>query len=248
MELREYWQILRRRWAIPLILIVAVAVLSAVQLRPWEERPPQFGATMRILVGVMPAVDADQTAYDPRYYAWLTSEYLVDDFTEVVRSSLFAQNVSLRLENMSHPADGNSESPNNTERTALFSVPAGAIQGSAATGRQHRILTLNLVWGDAQQAAVIAEAAAAELIENAPVYFRQMGTENADVTLLDPPVVYAIGPSLRERLEWPMRIGLALAVGVGIVFLLAYLDTSVRTRHDLETLGLAILGEIPKNR
>ncbi len=50
-----------------------------------------------MLVGVLPAAEADRTAYDPRYYAWLTSEYLVDDFTEVVCSDLFARNVSARL-------------------------------------------------------------------------------------------------------------------------------------------------------
>ena len=47
---------------------------------------PQYTATLRMLVGVLPAAEADVAAYDPRYYAWLTSEYLVDDFTEVVRS------------------------------------------------------------------------------------------------------------------------------------------------------------------
>lgn len=232
MELREYWHILRRRWSIPVILTLAVAVLSGIQLRPWEESPPQYRASMRLLVGVMPLVDADIAAYDPRYYAWLTSEYLVDDFTEVVRSQLFAHNVSVRVGD----ADPN------------FQLPAGVIQGSAVTGRQHRIINLDLTWGNAEQLEDIAAAAAAELVENAPDYFRQMGTDNADVTLLDPPAIHTIGPSLRARLEWPMRIGLALIVGIGIAYLTEYLDTAVRTRKHLEELGLSILGEIPKNR
>jgi capsular polysaccharide biosynthesis protein len=245
MELLEYWQILRRRWMIPIVLTLAVALFSALQLRPWEARPPQFGATMRLLVGVMPATDTDAAAYDPRYYAWLTSEYLVDDFTEVVGSQLFAANVSRRLGALQASADPETTA---AEDGRGLTLPAGVIQGSAVTGRQHRILTLNLTWGDAVQLAELADAAAAELVENAPTYFQQMGTDNADVTLLDAPVIYTIGPSLRERLEWPMRLGLALVVGLGIVFLLHYLDTSVRTRKDLEELGLAILGEIPKKR
>lgn len=236
MELREYWQILRRRWSIPVILTLTVALLSAIQLRPWEADPPQFGANMRLLVGVMPAADADVTAYDPRYYAWLTSEYLVDDFTEVVRSQLFAQNVSDRL----HAGAENG--------TPGLEIPAGVIRGSAVTGRQHRIISLELTWGDPAQLAEMAAAAAAELVENAPAYFEQMGTNNADVTLLDPPSVYTVGPSLRTRLEWPLRMGLALIAGIGIAFLLEYLDTSVRTRRHLEELGLTILGEIPRNR
>lgn len=232
MELREYWQILRRRWVIPVVLTLAVALLSALQLQPWQERTPTYGASMRLLVGVMPAAEADTATYDPRYYAWLTSEYLVDDFTEVVRSQLFAQNVSDRL---------GGENPD-------LQLPAGVIRGSSVTGRQHRIITLELNWANQQQLTQLADAAAAELVENASVYFQQMGTDNADVTLLDPPIIYTIGPSLRERLEWPMRIGLALIVGVGIAYLMEYLDNSVRTRRHLEELGLAILGEIPRNR
>jgi capsular polysaccharide biosynthesis protein len=230
MELRAYWEILRRRWWLPLALMALVAALSAVQLRPWQPPPPSYTASMRLLVGVLPAAGADVTAYDPRYYGWLTSEYLVDDFTEVVRSELFARNVSARLAGQN------------------ITVPPGVIQGSAATGQQHRIITLSFRWGDAEQLAAIAAAAAAELEENATFYFEQLGTGEAGVTLIDSPVVSPVGPSLRDTLEWPLRIGLALAVGVGLVFLLHYLDRSVRDRRTLEELGLSVLGEIPKDR
>ena len=139
MELREYWQIFKRRWWIPVLLSLLVGLFSAVQLRIWEEKPLSYTAGMRMLVGVLPAADQDTTAYDPRYYAWLTSEYLVDDFTEVVRSALFAENVSMRL----------------SEEEIV--VPPGVIQGSAATGKQHRIISLNFNWGDQAQLETIAD-------------------------------------------------------------------------------------------
>jgi capsular polysaccharide biosynthesis protein len=229
MELREYWSILARRWWIPVLLGLLVGVISLLQLRPWQAPPPSYTASLRMLVGVMPASAADVTTYyDPRYYAWLTSEYLVDDFTEVVRSELFARNVSSRL------ADQN------------ITVPPGAIQGSAATGKQHRIITLNLSSGDETQLRQMAEAAATELAENAPVYFEQLGTPGAGVTLIDGPNVSAVGPGVREQVELPLRVLLGVLVGVGIVFLLHYLDTSVRGRAELEAMGLPVLGEIPR--
>lgn len=230
MELRAYWEILRRRWWLPLLLAGLVALISAVQLRPWETQPPSYSASMRLLVGVLPATDAPQSAYDPRYYAWLTSEYLVDDFTEVVRSELFAQGVSARLAEQA------------------IDLPPGVIQGSAATGQQHRILTLNFGWHDAEQLAAIADAAAAEITENAATYFQALGTEGAGVTVLDGPAISVVGASLRDRLEWPMRVGLGLLVGLGLVFLLDYLDSSVRNRREVEMLGLRVIGEIPKDR
>lgn len=230
MELREYWTILRRRWWIPLILAALVGIFSAIQLQPWQPQPVSYAASLRMLVGVMPAGDAADTAYDPRYYAWLTSEYLVDDFTEVVRSGLFAQNVSQRLAQQS------------------ITVPAGMIQGSAATGEQHRIITLSFSWPDQDQLAAIVDAAAAELSENATVYFQQLGTGGAGITLIDGPSISTVGPSLRQQLDLPLRVLLALAVGVGLIFLLDYLDTSVRDDKELVALGLPVLGQIPKHK
>jgi capsular polysaccharide biosynthesis protein len=228
MELREYWQILTRRWWIPVLLTVLVALLSAWQLRPWQSPPPTYTTSFRLLIGVLPLVDADVADYDPRYYAWLTSEYLVDDFTEVVRSQLFAQGINRRL------ADQGIE------------IPAGLISGSANTGRQHRIIQLSFAWGDADQLLAIANAAAAELSENAADYFTQLGTENAVVSVLDTPSVGVVGPDLRRRLDFPLRVILAFIAGVGIVFVLAYLDTSVRRMRDLEEIGLPVIGVIPK--
>lgn len=228
MELREYWQILARRWWIPVLLTVLVALLSAWQLRPWQSPPPTYTTSFRLLIGVLPLVDADVADYDPRYYAWLTSEYLVDDFTEVVRSQLFAQGINRRL------ADQGIE------------IPAGLISGSANTGRQHRIIQLSFAWGDADQLLAIANAAAAELSENAAGYFTQLGTENAVVSVLDTPSVGVVGPDLRRRLDFPLRVILAFIAGVGIVFVLAYLDTSVRRMRDLEEIGLPVIGVIPK--
>ena len=127
-------------------------------------------------------------------------------------------------------------------------VPAGTIRGSAATGKQHRIITLSFGWPDAAELAVITQAAADELTENTALYFQQLGTDGAGITLLDAAAVTPVGPNLRDRLELPLRLLIAFLVGVGLVFLLDYLDTSVRGRDDLEAMGYAILGEIPKHR
>ena len=127
-------------------------------------------------------------------------------------------------------------------------MPAGAIQASAATGKLHRIITLSFTWGDAAQLEQIARAAADELIENTRFYFQQLGTGEAGVTLIDGPSIGAVGGGVRDQIELPLRILLALLVGVGIVFLLHYLDDSLRDSADVEALGLRVLGEIPRTR
>ena len=230
MELREYWAILRRRWAAPLLLPILVAVFSALQLRPWQAPPPAYSASMRILVGVLPLEGVEDGEYDPRYYAWMTSEYLVDDFTEVLASGLFASAVNARL----------------AEKE--IAIPAGLLSASANTGKQHRIIRLTFNWHDAAQLQEIGAAAVAELEENAAAYFAQLGTQGAGVQVMDPPAVVPVGPSARQRVELPLRILLALVAGVGLAFLQEYLDNTVRRRTELEELGLPLLVAVPKQR
>jgi len=230
MELREYWAILRRRWAALVLLPVLVALFSAVQLRPWEAPPPTYSASMRFLVGVLPLEGVDEVEYDPRYYAWMTSEYLVDDFTEVLASELFASALNTRL----------------AEHGIV--IPAGMLRASANTGQQHRIIRLTFNWHDAGDLQAIGDAAVAELKENAADYFAQLGTQGAGVQVMDPPTVVEVGPSVRQRVEWPMRILLALVAGIGVAFLREYLDDTVRRRNELEEMGLPCLVAIPKQR
>lgn len=236
MELWEYLRILRRRWWIPLMLTILVGIISIIQLgpqaaNPWYANPPShYNVRMRLLLGVMPEGDVESTAYDPRYYAWLTSEYLVDDFTEVIRSELFAKNVSQRLANRK------------------IDVPPDILSGSTATGKQHRIITVSFAWPSESEAQAIALAVSAELQENADHYFRQLGTDGATIAVLDGPSIAPVEPSTREQVEFPLRIFLGLVAGLLLAFFVEYLDDTVRELRDLEELGLPPLGTIPKHK
>jgi capsular polysaccharide biosynthesis protein len=159
----------------------------------------------------------------------LTSEYLVDDLGEIVRSQVFTEEVSRRTAEQG------------------ITVPPGAIGSSTQPGKLHRILTVNVSWPDAAQLAVIADAVVATLTESSADFFAQFSAEEADIRLIDPPVIGAVGPSARDRLDLPLRLLLALVAGVALAFLLHYLDDSVNDSADLEELDLPVLGEIPKH-
>jgi capsular polysaccharide biosynthesis protein len=227
MELRAYWRIIRRYWWLPVGLALLVAVLTLVKQKPWQPRPIAYSATMRFNVGVTPERIPGVYTYD-RYYTMLTSEYLVDDLGEIVRSQVFAQEVSKRL------ADSG------------IAVPAGAISASTQPGKLHRILTVNVGWPDQAQLQAIAEAIVATLTQSSADFFGQFSAQEADIRLIDPPAIGAVGRPAREQLDLPLRILLALAAGVALAFLLDYLDDSVRDRMDLERIGLEVLGEVPR--
>jgi capsular polysaccharide biosynthesis protein len=229
MEVRLYWRILRRRWWLP-VSIVALAVTAWFGMRLLRPAPPLYQVSMRFSVGVVPEAKESNVYHYDRYYTYLASEYLVDDFSEVVKSGAFAQAVSQRLAQSVPP----------------IQVPAGAIQGSTQAGKLHRILTVTITWGDAETLQRIAEAVVAELRENNARYFAQLGVEGAEAFLLDTPSVHRVGPGLWEKLDLPIRLVLALTAGVGLVFLWEYFDDSIRDREDLEAVGLRVLAEIPR--
>lgn len=227
MELRQYWQIIYRRWWVIVSLLLVVLLVSML-MRP--TRAPVYVASMRFMMGLEPeAKSGDYYTYD-KYYTWLTAEYLVDDVSELVRSGAFAQAVSQQLAN-----EG-------------ITVPAGAIHGSTQTGTLHRILTVSIVWGDAGQLTHIANAVVAVLPSEIAKHFAQVGTSDVYASLIDPPGIGGVGASLREKMDIPIRLLLALVAGIALAFVLDYLDDRVRNRGELENGGVAVLAEIPSAR
>ena len=223
MELRQYWRIVYKRlWIV--VALVAIVLISGLVFRPG--RPALYQTSMRFTVGLVPeSRSGDYYAYD-RYYTWMTSEYLVDELTEIVGSEAFARAVS---EELAH---------------SDLDILAGDLHGSLEADRKHRILTLHIT-GDQAQLREIANAAAKALRERSADFLGQLGTTDADIRLIDPPVVLPAARSLKEKLDLPIRLFLALLAGVALTFLLDYLDDTARDRAEVEAMGLAVLGEIP---
>lgn len=229
MELKHYWQIIWKRAWIPVLLLVVVAGAS---LLTSQTPPPTYSTTMRFTVGVKPQEVPNQYSYDS-YYAWLSSEYLADDMSAIVSSGAFAADVNRRL----------------TEIGSSVQIPPGSIGGVTIAEKQHRILRLNVSWGNAAELADIASAIVTVMEEDSPKYLSQLGTPGALINIIDEPSPPAANPpSLTQRLNLPVRLILALAAGVALAFLLDYLDDSVRGRSELEALGIPVLAEVPRMR
>ncbi len=223
MELRFYWRVLLRRWWLVVAPALVVLLYTVVT---YHAPPTAYQAVMRFAAGTPPAgVSRD---YD-RYYPWLTSEYIANGLADVAETGVFAQAVADRL-----AARG-------------LDVARTAVQGAIVTDNAQSILVVYLTWSDPEQTRVVAQAVADELMENGAAYFPQLEGLSPTVTLLDPPAPVPLPPSLRAQLLGPaVRLGLALAVGIGLAFLFHYLDPTVRESEELEALGMNVLAEIPK--
>jgi capsular polysaccharide biosynthesis protein len=224
MELRQYWRIVRRRLWVVGVLFITVLVISVLTR---SAPATAYQATMRFMMGLEPEVKTgDYYTYD-KYYTWLTAEYLIDDAAALVRSRAFAEAVSGRLSGTG------------------VTVPAGAIQGSTQAGQLHRVLSVQIVWGDAEELGEIANTVVAVLPDQIAGHFAQVGSSNVYASLIDPPAIGAIGASLKQKLDLPIRLFLALIAGVALTFVLDYLDTTVHSRQEVEQSGMGVLAEIP---
>ena len=218
MELREYWTILMRRWWLIVVLPLVVLLVSLV-IR--QEPPTTYQASMRFAIGIEGEEPVLAPSGEGRSDAWLASEYLADDLSEVLKGGDFAAEIGQRVG---------------------FAVPAGTIFAS----REHRIMTVTITWPDAAQVQAIAEAVAAAIEDGGEAYFPQLEGVQASAILIDGPGIGAVGPSLKDRLDLPLRLLVALVAAIGIAFLWDYLDDTVRGRADVEALDVPLLGEIPR--
>jgi capsular polysaccharide biosynthesis protein len=225
MELRDYYRIARRWWY---LILLPPLVVGAYGLATYRAPAGAFTAGVRYTVG-QPAGPAANSGYDPNYYRFLTSEYITTAFSGWVRTQRFAEAVSARL------AAGGVE------------IPAAALHASLASDFSRSQMTVYLTWPNAEQIPLIFDAITAALGQNAEV-FPQLGGLAAQVTQLDSATPGAIPPSLRARLDLPLKVAIALAFGAALALAAHYLDPFVRDRRDLEALDVPVLGEIPRTR
>jgi len=227
MELRAYWGILRRRWWVWVALPLLVLLLTLLTQKP---APATYTASMGFTVGLKPEPKTGAYYSYDRYYTWLTAEYFVDDLAEVIRRSEFSNAVSAELAQQGVQA------------------PGLAIGAATQTGKLHRILNVSVAWQDSAQLRAIAQAIVTVLQQQSGTFFGFLHSEDAVVQLIDGPHYGVARRSLRERLDIPLRLLIALLAGIGVAFLWDYLDASVRGRADLEKIGLDVLAEIPRKR
>lgn len=224
MELRTYYKILLRWWWLALIPTILIGIVSVATFR----RPATtYSARIRFTASTPPAFDS-VPGFDPTYYSWLTSEYIVGSLSDWAKTSSFAQAVSEELSKQGK------------------NISAPTIQGSLASDYVRSQLTLYISGANADDVSAIANAAITVLQTRNASVFPQLGRNNAVVTPLDVPSIGSSSIGLRDSLDLPIRLVLGVAVGIACAFLAHYLDPFVRERKDVEGLGLKIIAEIPK--
>jgi capsular polysaccharide biosynthesis protein len=224
LELRDYVAVLKRRWPI----VATVTILSLIVGAFFTLRGPRsYEATIRLAVsaGADARADAAPYSYYRDYYAWLASEYLADDLSEIIKSDAFAADVKQALnENL----DG------------------AAIRQVIRTKKTHRILEVTVQAPTPEQAERLGLAVDRVIRSEGAKYLAQLSTPNNQIARIDDPAVHPATTTPTQALDIALRGLVGFLAGLLLAFLAEYLDSRMRSARDVEqSLGLRVLGEIP---
>lgn len=229
MQLREYLAILRRLW--PLILMLPL-LAGGLSLALALGRPPAYQSAATLLITVAPQQpSAASPLPDLNDSAtWTNTEYVLDDLPFVLASATFAADVGGAMAAAGYPVD-----------------PA-AIRTGLRAEVTHRAVYLTATAAGPEQAAAMLGGAIEALREGGLGYWGRAPSGGLVIAVLDPPGAAVAVGGLRSLVrEVGLRTALALAAGVGLAFLVHYLDDRLRSPRQAEDwVGARVLAVIPR--
>lgn len=215
LELRQYWQIIRKRIRLVLgIPIIAVIVAAVVSL--WV-MTPQYQASTTLLV------NQTVSQANMQYQDIQTSEALINTYTQLIKSNTIENTVisNLGLKMSSEQLSG------------MISV---------SSPDQSQVIELTVTSPNIHQAVTIANNLASVFQTKATQIMEVKNVQVVDKAAV-PANPSPVKPN--KKLNVAIALVLGLMVSIGLAFLLEYLDTRIKTEEDVRRyLALPVLGSI----
>lgn len=224
MELLQILRVLLRRWWIVILPVIVAAIIVVPDFL--RDAPSAGGFTTTIRYTAAQELDALPERDGDFQDVWLASELAVNAFTDWIRTGSFKDDVA--------------------QVAAQTGVEVNTAALGVAADNSRSIGQIFLSYPLESDLSVVVSSAIEVLETRNQNYFPQLGGVAADVEILDEPVISAAPPPLTDRFGAIIRLGVALFAGVGLAFLVEYLDPTLRTKDDLEALGIPVITSIPR--
>jgi capsular polysaccharide biosynthesis protein len=220
-ELQEYLHILKKRWLLIFVITLTAILLSGVVSRFIIK--PIYKADISVILGnVSTGTDGSNQKID--YSDVMMYQMLVKTYSELAKSRTVAENAinSLQLD----------IKPEELEKMISVSPKSDT-----------EFLTISVKSKDAQQAMSIANQLAKSL-KQVSINIKKMD----NVQILDSAELPTEPYSPNLTLNISVAFLLSLIVSISLVFLLEYLDNTIKTEEDIERLlHVPVIGIIPSN-
>ena len=217
MELKECFFILKKR-LILIIVITLVATLSVGVLSYFIIKP-QYKADISVIIG---KTQSEINNSSSNYYDVMLYQTMVKTYSKLTKSRIIAEDVIKKT---------NLQPMNVLDLLSMITV---------TPDKDTQFLTITVVSKDPKQAMNIANQFAKSL------KYISKKVNKADIVMI---IDEAELPTMQDNPKPVRNIAMAFFIGVlfsiGLVFLLEYLDNTVKTKEDVETvLGLPVIGTI----
>ncbi len=218
MELREIFQIIyKRMWIVVLITVVAVIVSGVVSLFFLKD---VYEASATLMVS---KAQEDQQGSAMQYNDILLYQKLVNTYSEIIKSDRILDKV---IEKLQQPVTADDI------RQKIF----------VNSVKDTEIIEIEAEDNVPQFAAELANTIAVVFMSEVPIIMKM-----DNVQLIDAAKVPIDRVKPRPMLNIAIAGLLGLMVSVGVVFLIEYLDNTVKTSEDIEQyIGLPVLASIPE--
>lgn len=230
MEVRDYWRVVwRRRYAIvPLVAVTFVASLLFNLVLP-----PVYKSetTVHVSAVLPPRIPGTPAYYSEEYYRTIHSEYIADDLSVIVKSQDFAAKIAERVK----------------ARYGQSLEVKDIVDSIVTTKKVHRTLKITVATGNEGLTRTIGEAADDVLRSEAASYFARGDTQPVQINVIDPPLRPTAPGPVRRLLDVLLHTAVAGVFGMGLAFLLHYMDDRIQDDGDAtRTLGWPVLATIPR--
>jgi len=219
-ELRQYWDVLRNRWKLVVVLPLIAALTSGVI--SFFVIKPVYQASTTLIVGKKAAEAGKDATQMLDNSVLLANQQLAKTYATIAQSRTVEQNVIKDL-NLPLTVEG---------LDSLISInPVKTTE----------ILEIQVTNTNSELAASIANSMAQEF-SKAVIEIKKVDS----VSIVDTAVIPDKPIKPKKTLNVLIAFVVGLMASVGLVFLLEYLDNTVKTSSDVEKLlGIPVLGIIP---
>jgi len=219
-ELRQYWEVLRKRWVIVVVLPLIAALTSGI-ISFWVIKPV-YQASTTLIVGQKASDAAKNAAQMLDNNVLLANQQLAKTYATIAQSRTVEQAVIKDL---------------NLPLTVEVFDKLIAITQVKTT----EILEIQVTNTNPDLAASIANTMSQEF-SKAVIEIKKVDS----VSIVDKAVVPAKPVKPNKTLNVLIAFVVGLMASVGLVFMLEYLDNTIKTSSDVEKLlGIPVLGIIP---
>lgn len=218
-SLQEIAYALKKRWKLIALITIAATLVSAIL--SFFVIKPQYEAKTKLFIGKQE--NQENNAYNSSDVAMY--QQLMKTYAELVKTSDLVTK-AVKSDNLNYNQNEIKDILNN-----LNVIPSADTQ----------ILSLSFKGGNPKEVLKVTEAITDEFISESKELI-----PNGNVQVIQKAQLpeYPVSPNKKRNIFIGFVLG--IMVGMGVIFLLEYLDNTFKSREELEkTLGLPIIGAIP---